>query len=348
MTKHTKRAKLTYQELVDLFVVEDSKEAAKRMGWFIPPDPTRLLSEQLTEVLLAMLLFGEARGESRQAIRAVAQVAVNRARFPHTVFGSRPYGSFEDNLRLVILQPKQFSCFLPGDPNYPKVLRPLQYEEAWVWRMCLDIARDAIRDHRGADAVTANSDHYFDDSLPRPNWADPARQTVEIGRLRFFRLYLPSPTADAGNPSQEIADAQAPREEPAPEAAAALPSLLPNTPPRAARRAAPALLRIREGVSPQHRRSSAGSGPHVSAPASHHLSQRTPRLGARWSLWSRGLSSPYSGLGIALIRAASVNERAPRGNVARRGFRESGFPSARSLAVAARIVPDCGSRVTAF
>jgi hypothetical protein len=273
--------------------------------FFTAPHPDSLPAEQTTDVLFAMLLFGEARGESRQAVRAVAQVAVNRARFPHRVFGSRAGATFDANLRAVILQPRQFSCMHSGDVNYQKVRLPLRHEDPWVWRMCLDTAREAMAQHRRIDRLTANSDHYFDESLLQPpTWADPAKQTVEIGRLRFYRLYLPSPRADAGTPAR--AEAPSSRPVDAEEAAAALPSPLASSPPRARRRAASALLRVREGVSRRHCPAGAGSGSHVSAPAPHHPSQRTPRLGLkRWSLRSRGLSSLSEGQQTGLAARGS-------------------------------------------
>src|SRR5581483_11185151 len=42
------------------------------------PDPARSVSEQEPRLLLAMCIFGEARGESDLALRAVAQVVLNR------------------------------------------------------------------------------------------------------------------------------------------------------------------------------------------------------------------------------------------------------------------------------
>ncbi len=86
------------------------------------PDPATSLASQDPVVLLAMCVFGEARGESEAVQRAVAQVVLNRARNPHPVFGSRAGAAFEDNLRRVILRPGQFSCLHPSDPNYHKLL----------------------------------------------------------------------------------------------------------------------------------------------------------------------------------------------------------------------------------
>ena len=89
------------------------------------PDPARTFAEQEPEVLLALCVFGEARGECDAAQRAVAQVVRNRTRFPHAVFGSRRDADFTENLRNVILQPKQFSCFLTAGPHRDKLLHPL-------------------------------------------------------------------------------------------------------------------------------------------------------------------------------------------------------------------------------
>lgn len=157
------------------------------------PDPQGSLREQDPLVLLAMCLFGEARGESDVALRAVAQVVLNRARHPHPVFGSRPAAGWEENLRRVILRPGQFSAFDPADPNYAKLLHPHATEDAAVWARCVRCAEEALAARDQADALTANSDHYFDDSIQPPSWADPAKRTAKLGRLNFYRLYLPPP-----------------------------------------------------------------------------------------------------------------------------------------------------------
>ncbi len=169
------------------------------------PDPGKPIAEQELVVLLAMCLFGEARGESDLARRAVAQLLLNRARNPRRVFGSKPEADFAENLRRVMLQPWQFSCFNPDDANRAKLLHPLDHEEPQVWERCLRCARQALQtgdsnaqpnaDQR--DELTANSDHYFDDSIQPPAWADPSKQTVKIGRLNFYRLYLSPPAAAA-------------------------------------------------------------------------------------------------------------------------------------------------------
>ncbi len=62
-------------------------------------------------IVLALLIWGEARGESVAGQIAVACVVRNRVlRSGHDWIA-------------VCLAPKQFSCFNADDPNYPKILR---------------------------------------------------------------------------------------------------------------------------------------------------------------------------------------------------------------------------------
>ena len=257
------------------------------------PEPERGLTGQELVVLLAMCLFGEARGESDEARLAIAQVILNRARHPHKVFGSRVGASLDENLCRVILKPRQFSCFLESDPNYPKIFRPLDYEMPAVWQRCLEAARQALAHCDEPDTLTLNSDHYFDDSLQPPTWADPAKQTVLIGRLCFYRLYLPLPTAGAAFLLRIGAEDGSIPGPIAAGDAAATPSRRESSPPETPRRTGTALHRASQGEqSRRHRREGSGSGSHASHPAPHHPSQRTPRLGPnRWFQWSRGLSS---------------------------------------------------------
>lgn len=69
---------------------------------------------KLTEKqILALVIYGEARGESAEGKIAVGSVILERVKRD---------GWFGKNLHDVILKPYQFSCFLEQDPNYPKLL----------------------------------------------------------------------------------------------------------------------------------------------------------------------------------------------------------------------------------
>jgi N-acetylmuramoyl-L-alanine amidase len=74
-----------------------------------------VLNDLPAEVVLALLIWGEARGEPIEGQVAVACVVRNRVRYA----GGRPPGAW----RTVCLAPRQFSCFNEHDPNFPKIQR---------------------------------------------------------------------------------------------------------------------------------------------------------------------------------------------------------------------------------
>lgn len=143
------------------------------------PRPDVAIEAQLSEVLFAMLIFGEARGEPFSGKCGVASVVRNRVEHP------RWWGH---DLRTVILKPFQFSCFNQGDPNREKLLMPLRYEENTVYDECYEVAI-GILDNDLPDN-TAHSDHYFDCSISPPKWARPECLTKKLGRLTFYRLEI--------------------------------------------------------------------------------------------------------------------------------------------------------------
>lgn len=82
------------------------------------------------------------------------------------------------DMEQVCLQPWQFSCWNATDPQrslYPSPTDP-SYE------LTLPIISTLSEDPTGG--ATA----YFDISITPPSWATPARFTVQIGRLRFFKV----------------------------------------------------------------------------------------------------------------------------------------------------------------
>lgn len=140
------------------------------------PDSGRALSHQNPEVLLAMLVFGEARGESMLAKLSVAYVVLNRWYS----------GRFGKTLASVILAPNQFACFNPKEPNHTKMYHPLLHELQPVWNQCYVAAMKA---RLGIEAdPTKGALFYHDDrhSHPPADWGS-VEQTAEFGRLRFYR-----------------------------------------------------------------------------------------------------------------------------------------------------------------
>jgi N-acetylmuramoyl-L-alanine amidase len=141
------------------------------------PRPDIPIEEQAQDVLFAMLIFGEARGEPFSGKCGVASVVRNRVEHP------RWWGK---SLKEVILKPFQFSCFNIGDPNREKLLWPLKHEENTVWDECYEVAVGTIKND--LPDITNHADHYFDDSIGLPHWAKQELMTKKIGRLNFYRL----------------------------------------------------------------------------------------------------------------------------------------------------------------
>lgn len=122
------------------------------------------------DVIAAVTIWREARGESRDAKRGVAWVIFNRTQDKR----------WPGNAAAVCQQPKQFSCWNPDDPNYAKW--PAFMDD--VFESCCD-----AWDERGPDPTGgANHYHSFRDPADFPKWADPAKATVRIGAFTFYRL----------------------------------------------------------------------------------------------------------------------------------------------------------------
>lgn len=116
------------------------------------------------EILLALTIFYEARGEPFEGKAAVAQVVMNRVkdkRWPDTI---------ED----VILQPKQFSCW-----NSRKPVEPRWFSQ--VFAACLETARMAT----AGKLPEAKWNHYYNPDLCTPSWAADG---VKIGNHVFMEL----------------------------------------------------------------------------------------------------------------------------------------------------------------
>jgi spore germination cell wall hydrolase CwlJ-like protein len=131
------------------------------------PVPGISIEQQPDDILAAMLVWGEARGESRLGRVAVAWVAKNRA-----LSSGRP-------LRRVILQPWQFSSFNANDPNREKLLDPIAFSSHQSWDDCFHDAAAALA---GIDPdPTGGATHYCTAAL----WGGP---TPAGHRIQWYHL----------------------------------------------------------------------------------------------------------------------------------------------------------------
>lgn len=130
------------------------------------------------QLVLAQTMWGEARGEGDEGMRAVANVVMNR-----TALG----GWWGDEVIAVCKKPWQFSAWNANDPNRPRMekLRPggsdaeqAAFERAYV------IAGRAIAGD--LPDVTGGATHYHAPSV-NPAWASSLTYIGKIGAHTFYR-----------------------------------------------------------------------------------------------------------------------------------------------------------------
>lgn len=154
------------------------------------PVPGKPIEEQPESVVLRMLLWGEARGEKDAggtlesvAMLAVAWVVLNRAR------------KHKMDLKAVILQPWQFSCFNASDPNRKKMLTAAALDMI-AWERA-DTVADLFESGMTTDP-TKGATHYVTSNLwnradsSKPQWYESGaiasgvtKETVRIGHHVF-------------------------------------------------------------------------------------------------------------------------------------------------------------------
>lgn len=152
-------------------------------------------AELYTETdVLARTLWGEARGEGREGMRAVGWVARNRAmlarqfiertgRGHHPLYGDGTY-------RGACLARMQFSCWNPDDPNLPRLMAVGDSNAAFADALVL--AAGVIAGTPGDP--THGATHYFTLARPAwahtwpPAWAAERTATAIIGGHAFYDL----------------------------------------------------------------------------------------------------------------------------------------------------------------
>jgi len=126
---------------------------------------------------LAKTIYGEARGESIETMFAVGWVIRNRLHV-------KRYG---DTYKDVVLQPKQFSCWNKGNPNYRKIKGMIKGR---LWEVCIGVAIVVIQSMEKYNPIP-NVRHYYDKSLDSnpPCWAEDGEYMSVYGvdNIRLIR-----------------------------------------------------------------------------------------------------------------------------------------------------------------
>lgn len=140
------------------------------------PDTKKSIILQKELTLLCQLVYGEARNQSYEGMKAVAAVAINR------------WKNRCKSLRDIILEKYQFSCFNASDPN-SRIIMNITTKDFSVWDEC---CRAAISQYMGLEVdPTGNAIHYLTVYLYnhyRPDWDwNELEKTIIIGDHIFFK-----------------------------------------------------------------------------------------------------------------------------------------------------------------
>jgi hypothetical protein len=133
--------------------------------------------------LLALTLYGEARGERTIGKIAVGSVILERV--DHRDWDGR-------TVREVCLMPYQFSCFLPDDPNFPKLQKIAaawdeNFQESASLRDCYRIASELLDGATPRDAIIAKFHATQYKTLAcEADWADKMKKVTTIGAHEFY------------------------------------------------------------------------------------------------------------------------------------------------------------------
>ena len=134
---------------------------------------------------LARTLYGEARGEGKQGMIAVACVVVTRAMIADEYMDAHGtqhplYG--DGSLSSACQMPLQFSCWNQGDPNRETIENVTGSDPSFL--VALAIAQQAENDD--LEDITDNATHYYAKGSPTPEWAIGKTACVTIGNHLFF------------------------------------------------------------------------------------------------------------------------------------------------------------------
>jgi len=131
------------------------------------------------EEVLAMTLYGEARGAPYKAKLGMARVMMNRVKD----------GRFGSSIEDVVTKPKQFSCYNDGDPNLDEILIVADdFEKAFDINIYLrDCYNAAMTVLSGKDDTPVKESLYYHTDKVNPKWNKKLKLEAKIGNTLFWK-----------------------------------------------------------------------------------------------------------------------------------------------------------------
>lgn len=135
--------------------------------------------------MLALTIYGEARGEPLKGKIAVGLVILEREKM-------KQWGS---SIKSVVLYPYQFSCFLPSDVNHNKLKRIANNWKASfqknktlqeVYYIADGVINGKLTNFSFSTNIYRNQPTHFKTKSVNPNWSKSMVMVEEIGNHQFF------------------------------------------------------------------------------------------------------------------------------------------------------------------
>lgn len=134
--------------------------------------------------IMALTLYGECRGEPLAGQTGVAWVIKNRWLHPGWWSRNRD-GINDDTIAAVCLDPWQFSCWNPSDPNRKKLDDPATLTLPIVVKL-RELASQVLESEID---VTNGADHYCTKAVAKSTkWAKGRKPVKVIGNHHFYKL----------------------------------------------------------------------------------------------------------------------------------------------------------------
>lgn len=131
-----------------------------------------MLQSDADIVFLALALWREARNQMPLCRLAIGYVVMTRVRLG---------GWFGSNVTEVLFKPEQFSSLTAKDDPQ---LRTWPESGDPTWADCLWDAEQAYTGR--VSNPCPNATHYYDTSIPEPEWAKSGTFIKQIGKVRFY------------------------------------------------------------------------------------------------------------------------------------------------------------------
>jgi hypothetical protein len=159
----------------------------KRIPTVNDPLWTGNFSDDTETMILARLIFGEARNQTKDTMKAIGCAVRNRVKAGRSYFGSSYHGVINKHVGSIY----QFSCMNPAETdNFPLLINPFKADnpaDRRSWFQAYEMAEAVIL---GASDVTQNATYFHSADLSQELFTSKhvpgAVFTVQIGKFLFY------------------------------------------------------------------------------------------------------------------------------------------------------------------